>query len=136
MIINPNGVYRTGGPFGKLIVQRAAVLSGYKTVVEVRGDVARTKLENQRQHVITFQAGIQAQVSNAQVASEYYRATSTVGIKNAELSQSSIFKGADIKRDYLKTVTDLNTNNARIHSSLAAASMSGMNTLASQTATT
>lgn len=116
--------------------QYSAVLSGYKTVVEARGDVARTKLENQRQHVITFQAGIQAQVSNAKVASEYYRATSTVGIKNAELSQSSIFKGADIKRDYLKTVTDLNTNNARIHSSLAAASMSGMNTLAAQTAAT
>ena len=112
--------------------QYSAVLSGYKTVVEARGDVARTKLENQRQHVITFQAGIQAQVSNAKVASEYYQATSTVGLKNAELSQSAMFKDAENKREYLKTLAGLNATNAGIYGNLAGSALSGINTLAAK----
>lgn len=112
--------------------QYTAVFTGYQTVVQARGEVARTKLENTRQGVIAFQAATQAQVANAQVLNEYYRSASTVGIENAKLKLETIVADANIKRDYLKTSTDLSLHNAQIQSSLAAAAMSGMNTLATE----
>jgi hypothetical protein len=110
--------------------QYTAALSGYQTLVQAKGEVARTQLENQRQTVVAFQAQTQAAVSTAQVQSEYYRATSMVGIENAKLSISAMVQSADLRRAYGSSLAQLHTANATIHGNLAGAAMSGMNSLA------
>lgn len=112
--------------------QYTAVFTGYQTVVQARGEVARTKLENTRQGVIAFQATVQAQVANAQVAVEYYKAASTIGIENAKLKLATVVEDANIRQSFLKTSTDLSLHNAQIQATLASAAMSGMNTLATE----
>ena len=59
-----------------------------------------------------------------------------MGLKNAELSQSAMFKDAENKREYLKALAGLNTTNAGIYGNLAGAALSGINTLASKTEAT
>ena len=110
--------------------QYTAAMSGYQTVVQAKGEVARTQLENQRQQVTAFQAQVQAAVGKAQVQSEYYRASSLVGIENAKLSISAIVQGAEMQRVYAAALAQLHTANATIHGNLAGAALSGMNTLA------
>lgn len=112
-----------------------AIMSGYNTVVEARGSVARTRLENQRQRVIGFQAASQAQVANAQIRNEYYRTTGDIAIKNASLSIEAIVKSAQGLRDYSSTLASLYNANAQVHGQYAGSVMAGMNTLAAQTLT-
>lgn len=110
----------------------SATLSGYKAVVEARGEKARAEVENQRQRVNLFQVTAQAEVGRAQVASEYYKAVSNVGLANSRLELDKVVAKAASKKDFLSTLTALNTSNANVHASLAGAALSGINTLASQ----
>lgn len=109
--------------------QYSATLSGYTAVVQARGEKARTQLENQRQTIIAFQAQTQAAVANAQVQNEYYRSTSLVGIENAKLQMTAQIQTADSTRAFGQSIAQLGLASAQIHSSMAGASMSGMNTL-------
>jgi len=45
--------------------QYVATMEGYKTVVQAKGEVARTQLENQRQQVVSFQAAVGYEVAKA-----------------------------------------------------------------------
>lgn len=114
--------------------QYAATMTGYQTVVQARGEVARTKLENQRQKVIAFQAETQAAIGKAQVQGEYYKSVSMVGIENAKLSISAIVQSADLTRAYGESLAKLHSANASIHGQLAGAALSGMNSLAVESA--
>jgi hypothetical protein len=116
--------------------QFSTTMSGYQTVVQARGEVARTKLENQRQEIVAFQAHTQATVANAQVANEYYKSTSMVGIANAELQMKAMLGEIASKKDYGKAIADLGLQSAKVYSSMAGAAMSGMNTLAAETTST
>ena len=113
--------------------QYSATMSGYQTVVAARGQVASTKLENQRQQVVAFQAQTQAATASAQVTSEYYKATSMVGIENAKLTIQAMTTSAGNMREHAKTLAQLHTANASIHGNLAGSAMAGMNTLAAET---
>lgn len=113
--------------------QYTAAVQGYQTVVQARGQVASTKLENQRQTVVAFQAQTQAAIGNAQVQNEYYKATSSVAIENAKLAISTAFQDADVKRAYSSSLASLHTANAQIYGNLAGAALAGMNTLAAET---
>ena len=106
--------------------------SAYQSLVQARGEVARTKLENQRQQVYSFQVESQAQIATAQMANDYYRATSEIGIKNAALSIEAIIKSAQNQREQGQTIASLYAANQKVHSELAAAAMAGMNTLAAE----
>lgn len=106
---------------------------GYQTVVESRGEVARTQLENQRQEITAFQAQVNLAVANATVGSEYYRAVSQVAIENARLRLSTQVEGSEAQRAYGETLARLGTANADIYAGLANAALSGMNTLAAET---
>lgn len=116
--------------------QFKTVMSGYSTVVEARGKVATTKLENQRQQVIAFQASSQAVVANAQVRNEYYRTTGEIAVKNAALSIEAIVKSAELARGYGAAIAAVHTANATIYGNLAGSAMAGMNTLAAETVAT
>ena len=114
--------------------QYTATMQGYQTVVQARGQVASTKLENQRQEIVAFQAQTQAAVSQAQVANEYYKSTASIGIENAKLSIQATVSSADMAREYAKTLAQLHTANATIHGSLAGSALAGMNTLVADVA--
>ena len=111
----------------------AAQWAGYQTVVQSLGEVARTKLENQRQEVVAFQAEVGLAVANAQVGAEYYRATSGVAVENARLKLSGQVQGAESQRAFGETLARLGTANAQIYAGLANSALSGMNTLAAET---
>jgi hypothetical protein len=110
-----------------------AVWAAYTSTVEARGAVARTRLENNRQEVIGFQAASQAQIARAQLYSDYYRTTGEIAIKNAGLSIEAIVKSAEIQRSFGNSIATLATANAQVHGQLASAAVSGMNTLAAET---
>lgn len=114
--------------------QYTATMQGYQTVVQAKGEMARTKLENQRQQVVAFQAETQAAIGNAQVQNEFYKATSMVGIENAKLTINAMIQSAELKRGYAQSLAQLHTANATIHANLAGAAMSGMNSLAVESA--
>ena len=71
-------------------------------------------------------------MANAQVASEFYRATSNVAIQNAQTQLSAQVQGAASQRAYGETLARLGTANADIFRGLAGAALSGMNTLAAE----
>ena len=115
--------------------QYVATMDGYKTVVQAKGEVARTQLENQRQQVVAFQAEVSAAVAQAQTKTEFYRATSEVAIKNGQLSVEAMLKSAELAQSYGKTIAQLHHANATVHANLAGAALAGMNSLAAETAT-
>lgn len=112
--------------------QFAAEIDAFRAIVAARGQVASTKLENQRQEVIAFQAESQAQIANANLRNEHYRATSTVAIENAKESMAAQVAGINSQAAFGQSVANLGTANAHVFASLAGAALSGMNTLASQ----
>ncbi len=115
--------------------QFVAQWEGYKTLVASKGDVARTKLENQRQEIVAFQAEASAAVAKYQANTEFYKATAEIGIKNGQLSVEAMLKSAELKQSYGRTIASLNQANATVHANLAGAAMAGMNALAVETAT-
>jgi hypothetical protein len=112
--------------------QYSATLSGYSAVVTARGEKARTQLENQRQEIVAFQAQVQAAIGNAQVQNEYYKATSSVAISNAEMRLRAMVEGGNSQRAFGASIASLGTANAQIFGSLASSAMSGINSLAGE----
>lgn len=115
--------------------QYQAQVAGYSAVVQANATVAQTRLENQRQEVVAFQARTAAAVAQFQVRSEYYKATAQIGIENAKLGIHSISLAVDNKRRYAESLANLSSQLASIHGNLAGAAMSGMNSLAAETST-
>ncbi|WP_157979314.1 hypothetical protein, partial [Rhodoferax ferrireducens] len=113
--------------------QYSASMSGYQTMVQARGEVARTKLENQRQVIVAFQAQTQATVAGYQVTNEYYKSTSMVGIANAELQMKAMLGEISSRKDYGAAIASLGASNAKVYADMAGAAMSGMNTLVAET---
>lgn len=112
-----------------------ATMDGYRTIVQAKGEVARTQLENQRQQVIAFQAETAYAVANFQTKMEYYKATSDIAIKNGQLSVEAMLKSAELAQNYGKTIATLHQATATVHANLAGSAMAGMNSLAAETAT-
>lgn len=114
--------------------QYAAALDGYKTVISTLGEKARIQLAGQQQQVVAFQAKSNAAVANYQVKSEYFKATAQIGIENSRLVVSSMLASAENHRKYGETMANLSISSAKIYGDLAGASVSGMVTLAAETA--
>ncbi len=112
-----------------------ARLGAYSAVVNARGDTARTRLENGRQQILSFQAQVEARLGDQKLRSDYYKYTGEIAIKNAELSINAIVQSGKLQREYGNSLAQLGTALAQVYSNQAAASLSGMNTLASNTLT-
>ena len=115
--------------------QYTASVAGYSAVVQARAQVASTKLENQRQEIVAFQAESAAQVANASLRMEYYKTTGDIALKNAQLSIETIVKSADLARSYASSIASLHTANAETYGKTAGSALSGMNSLASESLT-
>lgn len=113
--------------------QFLALQSNFKTVVEARGEKARVQLENQRQEIVSFQTQAQAAVARAEVKATYYRVTSQAAISNAEMRFRTQVEEARSRREFGEALAKLSALAADIHGKLAAASVSGMNSLAAET---
>lgn len=115
--------------------QHGANIAAFSAIVNAKGEVARVQLENQRQEIVAFQAQAQAEVARAQVANEYYRSVSQVAISNAEQNLRAQIQHAESVMRYGALVAQLGQFTAKTYADLAAASMSGMNSLAASTVT-
>lgn len=109
--------------------------NNFRTVVGARSEVARTKLENERQKVVQFDAQARAVEANFRVYNEYYRSTSTVAIENARLRLQTQLSGAESQRQFGTAIAQLGQAAASTFGHLAASSMAGMNSLAAETRT-
>jgi regulator of RNase E activity RraB len=113
----------------------ASTLAGYTAVVQARGEVARTKLENQRQTIVAFQATAIAQEANSRLQTDWYKSVASVIIENARLSVSTALSIASQNLERSKATAQLGTSSAQVYSQVASAAMSGINTLVSQQTT-
>jgi len=113
--------------------QYVAQVQGFAAVTQAKGDVARTKLETQRQTILAFQAKNQADVANYQVRSEYYKATAQIGIENARLASSTFLASAENQRKYGEALASISVSSAEVYGQLAGAAVSGMSTLVAET---
>ena len=106
----------------------------FKTVVEARGAVANTKLAVQRQDLVSFQEKVSLALADANLKHQFYTTKSTVDIANEANSMKAQVEDANSRRAYGQSIAQLGTANAQIYSSLASASIAGMNTLVSNQA--
>lgn len=110
--------------------QYTAAVSSYDVQVSANARVASTQLENQRQQVVAYTAQTQAQIAQAQIGAEYYKAASQVAIENGKFSLQSVIATAEGKRNGTQLIATLQTANATVHANLAGAALAGMNSLA------
>lgn len=113
--------------------QYNATLTGYKTVVEARGEKARVELANQSQLITAFQAKMQALAANAQVKMSYYRETANVSIANSQLRFNVQIKEGEYRMNFGNVLAQLAAAHAGSLAKVTAAAASSMNTLAAQT---
>lgn len=102
----------------------------YTSVVSARGEVARTKLENERQELVAYQAETQAKMSYAQTTADIYKARAGVQISYAGLQMDAQKLMAQSMQSYQSTLAGLANTNADIHGKVAGMAMSGINSLA------
>lgn len=112
--------------------QYEAAQRSYTAVVQARGEVARTKLENDRQLLQAFQAETQAQVSFANTAATYYKTRADVQISYADQKLRAQLGMADSMRGFQSTLAHLAITNAQQYTGLAQTVTAGMNTLVAQ----
>lgn len=109
--------------------QYESAVRAYAAVVSARGDVARTKLENERQQLVAFQAETQAAVSYANLAASYYKTRADVAVSYADIQLKSKVAQADSMRNWQTSVTQLAIASSNQYVGLAQTAMSGMNSL-------
>ena len=112
--------------------QYTAAMSGYSTVVQARGEKARTQLENQRQELVSFQMQVTAAIGNAGVQSDYYKAVSLVGMENAKLQMTAQIQTGDNARAFGASIAQLGIASAGVYQGLASSAMAGMNSLSAE----
>lgn len=114
--------------------QYEAAWRGYTAVAQARGEVARTKLENDRQTLAAFQAETQAKVSYANMAATYYRTKADVKISYSDQKLRAQLAMGDSMRTFQSSIAELALAGSNQYASMAQTAMSGMNTLVSQEA--
>jgi hypothetical protein len=110
-----------------------AVLAGYQTIAQTRGEVARVKLENQRQEINAFEVAQRAQITYAQIANDNYRTRADILIRNAVLEVDTLIKNADLNLGRTKAAADVGVASAKVYEGILGAVMSSQNTLVAQT---
>lgn len=106
---------------------------GFGTQVRALGDVARTRLENEREKVIGFTAQSNAQVADFTMRSEFYKAQSGVARDNARLTLEAMYKSAEDRRGFGTTLANLYQAIAAVEANLAGSAMAGVTALVGQT---
>ena len=110
-----------------------AVADIYRTVVQARGDKARTELQVQAQELNVFDSQTRATIATAELGATIYKTIAQVVLDNAKLEVDTLIKNADLNLGRSKAVGDLGVASAGVYQGMASAALSGMNTLAAQT---
>lgn len=111
--------------------QYEAQVRAYSAVVNARGEVARTKLESDRQVLLAFQAKTQAAVSYANMAATYYKTKADTMVSYSGQQLQAQLGMADSMRNYQSAIAQLAISASNQYTGLAQTAMSGMNTLVS-----
>lgn len=110
--------------------QYEAALRAYSSIASARGDVARTKLENERQELLAFQADAQARTSFAQARATTFKARADVAVGYADVQMRAQSTMAQSMINYQSTLAMLANNIARNYGQVAGMALSGVNALA------
>lgn len=128
------GIRATAMTNDSITRQYESAWRGYSAAAAARGEVARTKLENDRQTLAAFQAETQASVSYATMAATYYRTKADVKISyNDQKLRAQLAMGESMKA-FQGTLAQLALTGSEQYTGLAQTAMAGMNTLVSQEA--
>lgn len=109
--------------------QYESTVRAYSAVVTAKGEVARTRLENERQKIIAFQAKTQAAVSYATLAQTYYKTKADVQVSYADMNLRAQLGQITSMNNFQGTIANLANQSASIYAQLAGTAMSGMNSL-------
>ena len=111
--------------------QYVARVDGYRALVGAEGQLATTKVAVQQAklHAVTAKYG--AQEWQAKVAQAYYQANITMGIEKYRAETALKLGSAELYVKQISSVAQTTMDGARVYESLAAAAMSGMNTIVS-----
>jgi hypothetical protein len=117
-----------------ILKESASRWAAYSAEVQAKGAVASTELESQRQMIYAYQAEAQTLIANAQVSAEYYKSASTVAIEKSKFDLEKALAQVSVAQEFVKAATQLHLKKADMSSSLASASLAGLNVLAATTA--
>lgn len=109
--------------------QYESTVRAYSAVVGAKGELARTRLENERQKIIAFQAKTQAAVSYATLAQTYYKTKADVQVSHADMKLRAQLGQITSMTSFQGTIANLANQSASIYAQLAGTAMSGMNSL-------
>ena len=109
--------------------QYESTVRAYSAVVGAKGELARTRLENERQKIIAFQAKTQAAVSYATLAQTYYKTKADVQVSRADMNLRAQLGQITSMNNFQGTIANLANQSASIYAQLAGTAMSGMNSL-------
>lgn len=111
--------------------QYVAQLEGYKAMVSAKGAMASTKLENQRQQLVSYQAQVTAAAAQYQGQIEKYKALTVANTENAKVALNAIAMSIDSQRERGKAIAEIALQTGHVYGNLAAAATSGVVSLAS-----
>ena len=106
-----------------------ASVSLHKAIIDARGEIAKTKMAMQRQDLTAFQSEIALAVSNANLQQNWWKTKTEIDIKNEAARMTAELENAQNLHKWEGIIAGLAGANAKNYSALAAATMSGMNTL-------
>ncbi len=115
-----------------LVRQYLGAVEGYKAVVDATSKVVSTRLDQGRMVLYTYQAKMSAMEAHDRTVQNYYQIKAQAALEDARLVSSVAVSNAQIATDRIKATADTSIAGARVYESMASASLSGMNTLVTQ----
>jgi hypothetical protein len=112
--------------------QYTATVGAFSAKVSAQAEVAKTQIENQRIGIVAFQAQSQAAIANAQLRNDHMKATTEVALQNASETLKAQLAQANYKLGVGQAIVNVAGLGMTARNTMAAAALSGMNTLAAQ----
>lgn len=110
-------------------------VEGYKALISAEATLASTKVDVQRTKLSAVTAKYGAQEWLARMAQQYYATTATLGSERYRADVQFALGKAELYVKQIGTVAQVATDGARVYEGLAAAALSGMNTIVSSAIT-
>lgn len=112
--------------------QFAAELNAFSVRVSAQAEVAKARIENQRVGIVAFQARSQAAIANAQLRNDHMKATTEVALQNASETLKARIALENYKLGIGQAIVSVAGLGMTARTTMAAAALSSMNTLASE----
>jgi len=114
------------------IDQYVAALQGYSAVAGANARVAAAQIDSQKTQLMAVQAKLGAEEANARLAQEYYKTVATLNQESFKTGLLAVMENGKLNVQKITAAANIALNGANVYGSMAAAAMSGMNTLVSR----